>query len=293
MTSHHVHTISAEPRIHRRRFLKLSLALGTLCLGVPLYAGIIEVSWLETTLLTLRSPRLTTSFDGMRIVHISDLHFGHHFDLSQLDVIIRRVEALKPDLLCFTGDLIDDQLSITEAKSIARRLQQCNPPLGKFAVLGNHDYFGDVALVKQALSDGGFHVLINQVYPLVKGSDTLYLSGLDDHMEGQPDLEAVLAQLPNDPHAFHLLLAHEPDSAATHRTAPIDLQLSGHSHGGQIRLPFLGAPITPPGGRRYPAGLYRLNERFALYTNRGIGTTILPLRFLCRPEITVLELKRG
>jgi predicted MPP superfamily phosphohydrolase len=293
MTSHHVHTVSAEPRIHRRKFLKLSLALGALCLGAPLYAGIIEVSWLETTRLTLRSPRLPTSFDGMRIVHISDLHFGHHFDLSQLDVIIGRVEALKPDLLCFTGDLIDDQLSITEAKSIARRLQQCNPPLGKFAVLGNHDYFGDVALVKQALSDGGFHVLINQVYPLVKGTDTLYLSGLDDHMEGQPDLEAVLAQLPNDPHAFHLLLAHEPDSAATHRTAPIDLQLSGHSHGGQIRLPFLGAPITPPGGRRYPAGLYRLNERFALYTNRGIGTTILPLRFLCRPEITVLELKRG
>ncbi|MFC7440016.1 metallophosphoesterase [Laceyella putida] len=280
----------AEPRFNRRQFLKLSLA--ALCLGPPLYAGLLERNWIETIHHTISSPRVPAAFDGIRIVQISDIHLGHYFDLDRLETVIRQIQTFQPDLLCFTGDLIDRHLSQVEAKEVARLFRRLAPPLGKFATLGNHDYWGDVALVKEALTHGGFHVLVNQVHPLTRGKGTLYVSGLDDLLNGQPDLAAVLSQLPSTTEVYHLCLAHEPDMAVLHHSAPIDLQLSGHSHGGQIRLPFLGALAIPEGGKRYPAGLYSLNERFTLYTNRGLGTTILPFRFLCRPEITVLELRR-
>jgi hypothetical protein len=157
-----------------------------------------------------------------------------------------------------------------------------------FGVLGNHDYWTDANAVREMLRSCNVTELANSVFTLSRGHETLFLCGVDDVWEGHARLDIVLDQM--DDTSAAILLAHEPDfadlSAATNR---FDLQLSGHSHGGQIVLPFVGPPILPHLGRKYPSGLYRVGNMLQ-YTNRGVGMARLPVRLNCPPEITLLEL---
>jgi len=157
------------------------------------------------------------------------------------------------------------------------------------AVLGNHDYLTGVELVRRCIREAGITELVNSVLTLRRGDASLHVAGIDDVMEGRSRLDLVLHDLPDSGAA--ILLAHEPDfadvSAATGR---FDLQLSGHSHGGQVRVPFLMLLALPPFSQRYTSGLYEVGGMIQ-YTNRGLGFVNLRLRFLCRPEITVLTLR--
>jgi len=143
--------------------------------------------------------------------------------------------------------------------------------------------------VQDALRRGGVRLLMNSIHTLERNGEQVHIAGVDDVYEYRDDLDAVMTQLPKDGCA--ILLAHEPDfadtSAATER---FDLQLSGHSHGGQVVVPFIGPPVLPDLGKKYPSGLYQVGNMLQ-YTNRGVGTSIPPVRFNCRPEITIFTLE--
>jgi predicted MPP superfamily phosphohydrolase len=158
------------------------------------------------------------------------------------------------------------------------------------AVLGNHDVATDPARITSTLQAQGIPVLRNRSTSFERGGTRLWFAGIEDVLEGDPDLPLALQGIPPDEPA--VLLAHEPDFAVRASRFPVDLQLSGHSHGGQVRLPLLGAPVLPPLARLYPWGLHRIGD-LTLYTNVGIGTVVLPIRFNCPPEITLITLRAG
>jgi uncharacterized protein len=193
---------------------------------------------------------------------------------------------LNPDLTLLTGDYVWHEVeAIHELMPSLARLKSRH---GLYACLGNHEIWTDVNVVKQAFQDERIPLLVNEGLPFPVGNASLYLASLDDGWSGQPDLEAAMRNWP--PGAPTVLLMHEPDLADNYASdGRINLQLSGHSHGGQIRFPFVGALITPYLSWKYPIGLYNVNGMW-LYTNRGLGTTNIPLRVNCAPEITEITL---
>ncbi|MGA8942141.1 MAG: metallophosphoesterase [Thermoactinomyces sp.] len=283
--------LTSDQKLTRRAFLKKGMASGAILalLGLSGYSFFVEKNHIELSRIRISSPRLPASFRYMKILHISDLHYGFFYDLEQLDQLVETIAWLSPDMICFTGDFVDQEFTESEAKNAAKILKRLPAPDGKFAVLGNHDYLENVERVKNCLANSGFRLLINERNVVRRGQDAIYISGMDDLLAGTPEPGRIFedADLPD---FFHILLAHEPDFATEIKDSPVDLQLSGHSHGGQVNLPFMGPLITPPLSRVYPSGLYKINQRLTLYTNRGLGTTILPFRFCCRPEIAVIEL---
>ncbi|KZE55362.1 phosphoesterase [Brevibacillus parabrevis] len=278
--------------VSRRTFLQRSMKwLGGL-IGVGLAAGTYgyawERTWLQIERMTLRLPRLPDAFDGRKLVQFSDVHLGHFFKPEQLQGIVDLIMREQPDIICFTGDIVDEETRpFFAAIPILAQLQA---PMGKFAVMGNHDYrAGQQHGIRQGWVSAGFEVLDNRNVAIRQKTDILYIAGIDDALNGVPDLPKALIGIPEG--SSVILLAHEPDVADEAGLYPIDLQLSGHSHGGQVRLPFVGHVLTPKLANKYVKGLYLASEnKMQVYVNRGLGTTILPVRFLCRPELTVLTL---
>ncbi|MBU8712042.1 metallophosphoesterase [Brevibacillus parabrevis] len=278
--------------VSRRTFLQRSMKwLGGL-IGVGLAAGTYgyawERTWLQIERMTLRLPRLPDAFNGCKLIQFSDAHLGHYFKPEQLQGIVDLIMREQPDIICFTGDIVDEETRpFFAAIPILAQLQA---PMGKFAVLGNHDYrAGQQHGIRQGWISAGFAVLDNRNVAIRQKTDTLYIAGIDDALNGVPDLPKALVGIPEG--SSVILLAHEPDVADEAALYPIDLQLSGHSHGGQVRLPFVGHVLTPKLANKYVNGLYLAGEsNMQVYVNRGLGTTILPVRFLCRPELTVLTL---
>lgn len=262
-------------------------------LGGNYYMRDYEPSWLDLNEVSLTLPHLARSFSGFRVVQISDLHYGGWMNAERLNEVLRMVMDQSPDLVTITGDFVmgDDRLKETvlgmldELAGVLKPLAQSAPTLG---VLGNHDYWLDRTSVVNMLESAGIKSLNNAVHTITQGGDSLHFAGVDDVMERHAYLGWVLSQLPDEGCA--VMLAHEPDYAdVSARSGRFDLQISGHSHGGQVVLPFIGPPILPYLGHKYPLGLYRVKDMFQ-YTNRGVGMTMPYVRFNCRPEITVFTL---
>ncbi|MGL5944185.1 MAG: metallophosphoesterase [Waterburya sp.] len=267
------------------KFTVIAIALLTCCY---IYGAKIEPNWIEVVPIQLTIPNLTTAFDGFKIVQISDLHLNRFMPDKRLDRIIKLVNQQQADAIAITGDIITEGRSFNSQR-IEAKLSQLVSKSGNLAVLGNHDHWGNTTnKLKQALVNSHITNLDNQVYVIERGTEKLDLAGLDDPFWGQGDLDKVVTQLPDDNAA--IILVHEPDYleeiAKTHKFA---LQLSGHSHGGQIRIPFLTPLILPYGGKRHFVGLNQVEDTVE-YTNRGLGMTGLPFRFNSRPEITIFTL---
>ena len=240
---------------------------------------------------TLRFPELPPSLVGLRIAHLSDLHTSHWIHVDYLQSATNLVLAQQPDLIVLTGDFIHHE------RDVQRHVEECacglaglRAPLGVFAVLGNHDYWGNPDLVMRAFQEVGIPTLVNRACRVPVGDDALWLVGLDDARHGMPDLAAALADVPDG--AFTVLLAHEPDVADIAQGYGVHLQLSGHSHGGQVYIPGVPSTWLPLLGRKYPRGLYRVG-RMWLYTSRGLGSAFPPIRHNCPPEVTLLRLEQG
>jgi predicted MPP superfamily phosphohydrolase len=282
--------------VTRRGFLKLlgfaALDVFLLGIGGVGYGALIEPGEFEVETVPLKLPRLSRSFSGLRLAQISDLHMGGWMNAARLRHVVDLVIDQKPDALLITGDFLighdDVEVSDQVVSDLIEQLSRLSNSFPSFAVLGNHDYWTNVETVRHAVASSGITELTNAVSTLKRGQDTLYLCGVDDIWEGVPRLDDVIAQLSGNGAA--ILLAHEPDfadvSAATGR---FDLQLSGHTHGGQVVFPFIGPPILPYLGRKYGSGLYKVGEMFQ-YTNRGVGMARLPIRINCPPEITLFVL---
>jgi predicted MPP superfamily phosphohydrolase len=280
---------SMPMNISRRKFLKVTLSvLGGAIASGPLawlYATEVEPGWLEIERLSVPLAGLPQALAGFTVAHFSDLHLGPHMSRERALRVIEQVNACGAQAVIFSGDFVS-QLHQGEGEAIVEAFSRLHAPGGVFAVLGNHDHWTDAEQVSDAAREAGVTVLRNKGLALQEGA--LWLAGVDDVWEDKQDLEAALDGAPED--AAIILLAHEPDfadeAAADGRVA---LQLSGHSHGGQVRLPFYGAMVLPNLGRKYPFGLRRVGPIW-LYTNRGVGVVSPPVRFNCRPEVTLLTL---
>jgi uncharacterized protein len=283
---------SPPQQITRRKFL---IAGGAAAAGLALYSGEIARHEIDIVPRTFNIHNLPTPFHGFRIAQLSDIHLDEFTEPFFLERIVQKVNALAPDLVLLTGDFITHgSLTFVAGGHAIHRCAEILTTLTaphRYAILGNHDVAFNARAVTRALSTYGTPVLINQYVPIERNGGRLWLSGLDDPATSSPDLNLAIPAKPDGP---VLLMAHEPDFAddvTAHPRGPlVDLMLAGHSHGGQIRLPLLGAMILPPMGRKYPEGFYQLN-RMQLYVNRGIGTVGLPFRLNCPPEITLITLQ--
>jgi uncharacterized protein len=280
-----------EERLTRREFLQTSLRLAAGGAAAAFLGGVyvyrLEPEWIEKERLVLPIPNLPDSFSGTKLVHFSDIHFGAHMSSARAARIIRAINAENADLVMYTGDFVS-RLNHGEAGQIETHFSQIRARRGVYAILGNHDHWADAGIVARAARAAGITLLRNQGTLIDIQGESLWIAGVDDIWEKRHDLKAALDGVP--PSTPIILLAHEPDFAdEVAADGRVALQLSGHSHGGQVVLPYFGAPILPYLGTRYPAGLYSLDGMW-LYTNRGIGLAELPVRLNCRPELTIIEL---
>ncbi|HVF24305.1 MAG TPA: metallophosphoesterase [Anaerolineales bacterium] len=283
-------------KLTRRDFLKLwkagAINLAALALGGLGYTVLVGPGQLTIETVQLKLPRLSRAFSGLRLVQISDIHMGSWMNLERFQRVVDLALAQKPDLLVITGDFLFghnfNEASKGDLNDLITVLLPVAAILPSFAVLGNHDYWTNSEAVREMLRASQITELTNTVFTLTRSGENLHLCGVDDVWEGNVQLENVLSQLPDEGAA--ILLAHEPDFADTSAaTGRFDLQVSGHSHGGQVVIPYYGPPILPLLGRKYPNGLYKVGKMFQ-YTNRGVGTGALPVRFNCPPEITLFIL---
>ncbi|MBT2726098.1 metallophosphoesterase [Bacillus sp. ISL-75] len=281
----------------RRTFLKRTLGSFLTVLGLSsggyLYANRIEPSLLDIQELQIKHPLIPNSFDGIKMIQFSDTHLGFQYNLHQFNQLVKKINSLKPDIILFTGDLMDEPNQYTEINKLMPILKKLQAPLGKYCIFGNHDHGGYGSdIYRNIMETTDFSVLLNDSAPIkLSDGSIIYLLGIDDAMLGNPNLPLTLKNVPKN--SFKILLSHAPDLAETASLYPVQWQLSGHSHGGQIKIPFLGALVTPPFGKIYTEGLYSIGKHnpLSLYVNRGIGTTRLPFRFMSKPELTVFTLK--
>jgi len=279
-------------KLSRRDFLKISFR--TIMTGVVgglvgfMYSTLVEIEWIDIQHVNLTLPRLPKEFNGYRMVQISDIHFDDWMTPVKISKTVDMVNQLEPDMIAITGDFVSMNHEHNE-KAIIEEFGRLTPKDKIIAVLGNHDHWTDADLVRNILKESGIINVSNDIFALWRGSAPLYFCGVDDYWERKDRLDYILEILPN--RGCAILLAHEPDYVDTSAlTGRFDLQISGHSHGGQVIIPFIGPPMVPLYAEKYPVGLYRVKEMF-LYTNRGIGMIPPRVRFNCRPEITVFTLK--
>lgn len=281
-----------ERVLTRRQFFKLS---GLSALGLGLYAGEIGRHEIDIVQHTIVIPRLPEAFKGFRIVQISDIHFREYTEAAFLKLVLHEVNALKADLVALTGDFVSygplaRRRSVGWAYTCGELLTRIQCPL-RYAVLGNHDCIVNEAAATDALTTHGIPVLNNASIPLERGGQRIWLAGIADALNGNPgpDFERAIPKTARRDNERVVLLAHEPDILPRVTKHGVDLMLSGHTHGGQVRLPFLPPLHLPPMGVRYVEGYFRLGQT-QLYVNRGIGTVGLPFRLNCPPEITMITL---
>lgn len=276
----------------RRAFLKSAIKISggaTIALaGGTGYGFQVEPHWLDVNHVSLILPNLQPAFHNYRIVQISDLHAGSWLKRDQLQDAITMVNAESPDLIVITGDFVTTD-PYASADDLTHTLGGLSAKDGVFYVMGNHDHWAGVGMVREILAPLPITELENATHTIERGSSLLTIAGVDDIWEQKNRLDAVLGKVPSEGAA--ILLAHEPDYADEASAANrFDLQLSGHSHGGQFVIPFVGPPKLPPYGIKYHTGLYKVGNMIQ-YTNRGIGMIPPYVRFNCRPEITVFNLQ--
>ena len=284
------------PSLTRRSFLRIGTGLAAAAVTVD--AALLEPNRPRLVELDLPLRRLSQAWSGLRVAQLSDFHYDHIFSVVALRKAVDLLAQVRPDLIVLTGDFITAPLFSHNERSRRRAaaaigpcseyLKRLHAPEGIFACLGNHDGFSDPTYITATLQTCGIHVLRNSSVALERQGTRLWLAGVQDVLEEDPDLDLALRGIPESDAV--ILLAHEPDFAEDVARHRVDLQLSGHSHGGQVRIPFFGAPVLPEMAKKFPMGLYRIGG-LTLYTNAGLGTVRVPVRFDCPPEVTLFTLR--
>jgi uncharacterized protein len=288
-----------QTRPTRRRFLGTAVKLAAAGAGVGFgYALVAEPRWFVVTRRTLPVCGLPPELDGLRLAQLTDIHHGPWLSLDYVHQVVDTANALRPDLVLLTGDYVSDSPRYIEP--VVGELARLRPKIGSVAVLGNHDWYEDAELTRQELTRIGVPLLDNTRLVLTPerllspdAVTGLALCGVGDLWTSHQDYRAALGELPRA--MPRLLLSHNPDVAeeeAFRRSGlRVDYMISGHTHGGQIQVPFMGTPVVPSRyGQKYASGLV-WGPACPVFVCRGIGLSVLPLRLGVSPEIAVLELK--
>jgi uncharacterized protein len=257
---------------------------------ITFYAIFIEPKITHTKHLVFSNKNIKTN---ITIIQISDTHFNNKKDLARFKMIVHRINQINPDFVVFTGDLISDIRKFSYEKEVIQLLKDIHTKRGKIAIYGNHDHGGYFTeQYEKVLRQSNFNLLKNEEKTYFIEKQKISFIGLDDYMLGNKQYKKVLERIQKN--TYTIVLAHEPDIAEITKQYPINLQLSGHSHGGQIYLPFYRSFIMPPFAKKYNRGEYTLSSHYNshLVVTNGIGTTKFPIRLLTPPEIISINIKR-
>jgi len=253
-------------------------------LSVTARHALAEADTLTVETIRIRLKRLPKNLDGFRVVHLSDIHHSPFTSLEHISRAVEIANELKPDLCVLTGDFVSHESEYIVP--MAQAMGRLNSEFGTFACLGNHDHRTDAMMVTDSLRAENIRVLINEGFRFSARGASFWLCGVDDYMVGRTDLRAALRG--SFPDEMKMLLAHNPKILYRAARASVDLMFSGHTHGGQVKLRDDEKRILPR--RKFASGLYRRKDT-QVYITRGIGTVVLPVRFGCPPEISLIELR--
>jgi len=272
--------------ITRRKFLR-STAMTAMAGALGVGYGLMEAKWLRITEVTLTVPNLPDPFKGKRVAFLADLHHGPYVPIPYIAHAVDMAQALNPDLILLGGDYPDRGIPYVEP--CIAELSRLHAPLGVYAILGNHDHYdGCLPYVKAALREARIPELTNRGLWIKEGGARFWLCGVDDFWRGVQDLPAALGDTTTEDAV--ILLSHNPDYVEEINDPRVGLVLSGHTHGGQINIPVIGAPVVPSlYGQKYAHGLVQ-GPAVPVFVTRGIGTIIPPIRIACRPEIVLATL---
>lgn len=274
---------------NRRDVLKASAAsVTTIGLGVLGFGCAVRQS-VEVSRIDVKLNDLPPGFDGLTIAQLTDIHHGLYTGLDYIHRCVEIVNSLQPDVIALTGDFTYGGKKYVGP--CAEVLSGLRARVGVYAVLGNHDYYVGASSVATALKAAGFSLLIDGLDRLEFRGEKLWLAGTDDLYYGTTDIKKLLNDIPRE--ATRIVLAHNPDfiEEFAAKDQRVDLMISGHTHGGQIRFPMAGAPhVSSAYGQQYIIGLSH-KDNIQIYTSRGIGTVLLPTRVDCPPEIVLLTLR--
>ena len=272
--------------LSRRQFIRLG---GYACfLGlVASYPIFIERTMLMVNTYRIPVPNLPPIFNGFRIIHLTDLHHGILVPLDHIHRIIKQTNQLERDIIVCTGDYVHEWNSTKQIDSVWPIMANLHAPHGVYSVLGNHDHWADSQRSLFWLEQTGQDAR-HKVMPIEKQGSRLWLVGAGDLWEDHICLDTLLSQVPESD--CRIVLAHNPDSADSQFTSRMDLMISGHTHGGQVNIPFIGTPVLPVKNKTYSNGLKLSKKGHNVFISRGTGWAILPIRFNCHPEIAILEL---
>lgn len=266
----------------------LSIILGIL--GIIFYSRFIETSLFETKEYKISNVNLANDFSGLKIIHISDIHYGRITSTKMIKKIIKEVNLINPDIIVITGDLIDKDATLTEKdiSFLKDSLAKLESKYGKYAIYGNHDITYSREKIEEIYKYSNFKLLVND-YDIIYGkrNEALFIGGLDSLLEGEQNIEKTMSYF-NDHEdiLYKILLVHEPDSTDNilEKYPNTNLILAGHSHNGQVRLPLIGAIYTPSGSKKYYDNYYKINET-DLYISSGIGVSRINFRLFNKPSI--------
>jgi len=271
--------------MNRRKFLKIGLYGGiTALLGS--YPVLIERNIVQVNRYKIPIAKLPPSFHGFTLAQITDLHLGFLVSESFVEGIVHRTNKLRADLIVCTGDYVHDKNSIQQIDKVWPILAKLEAKHGVYSVLGNHDHWADSNRSLYWLERTGQNIR-HDCKPIYEGSDRILIGGAGDYWEDELKIDKTFSCF--DQNECRVLLAHNPDSVDTQFKTSLSLVLSGHTHGGQVVVPFLGPPVLPVKNKDYSSGLISTSKT-QLFISRGLGWAIYPVRFNCYPEIAVLEL---
>ncbi len=274
--------------LSRRDFLKLTgvVSAGALAASYPV---MIERYLIGVNTYRIQLARLPEAFHGFTIVHLTDIHYGSLVPLELVAYIVRRTNSLPGDITVCTGDYVHKNDLPDPVDEVWPVLSQLEAPAGVYSVLGNHDHWASTRRSLYWLRRSGQN-LRQRAVPIERGGQRIWLGGVGDLWEDAPSIDGAFQGLPPD--ECKLVLAHNPDTADLPRQTRIDLMISGHTHGGQVRLPFYGPLVLPVKNKRYSSGIIDTPD-MKLFISRGIGWAGYPVRFNCPPEIAVLVLEKA
>ena len=278
-----------NPKMTRRSFLKLSLYAVGAAASTGGYAF-----WLERNLVSLNTyripvPGLPPVFEGLRIAQLTDLHQGWLMPAEAVRRAVHLANNAGADLIVNTGDNVRDEDGPANIDSVWKELAGLRAPLGVYSVLGNHDHYAGVDQSIHRMDQTGQNLRHRCIY-FERAGSRLWLGGAGDRYSETDGIDRLFSETPEE--ECKILLAHNPDTADLPFRTPVDLVISGHTHGGQIRLPFLGAPVVPVRNPSYVSGLVT-NTRRRVFISRGVGWGGIPLRLNCPPEVALLVLTRA
>ena len=267
--------------MNRRSFLKLAAGL------ITSYPFLIEHYIILVNEYRVPVPNLPKEFSGFRIAHLTDLHYGFLVPMRLMEWVVYQTNCLKKDLTVCTGDYVFQGSDNRRVDEIWPVLSKLEARKGVFSVLGNHDHLADAEKALYWAEKAGQN-LRGKVRAFERNGKRVWFAGGGDLSHDHLDFDNLLSGIPEKD--CRIVLAHNPDSADVKYTVRTDLFISGHTHGGQVIIPFMGPPILPVRNKNYSHGIKKSDKNTTVFISKGIGWSIYPVRFNCHPEIAILEL---